>query len=138
MKNQAKLKNLGLEGAERYYYLKYPKYNRGCPGYPDLPGYPSFGTATVCILPWGLSYARGVAFCNPKDQFNRRLGRAIALGRAVKALEHFCSSDSIPYGEPVSILIYRLDWEFLSCWNPVLTNFERKLFEGRTPKDGAI
>lgn len=29
----------------------------------------------------------GVAYCNPKDQFNKKTGRTIALGRALADLE---------------------------------------------------
>jgi hypothetical protein len=31
-----------------------------------------------------IEVARGVAECSPGDNFNRRLGREIALGRAIK------------------------------------------------------
>jgi hypothetical protein len=36
----------------------------------------------------GEHVSQGVAVCGPYDQFNRRLGRTIALGRALKALRN--------------------------------------------------
>ena len=84
MKNQAKLKSWGLEKNVRYYYLR---FGEGAVNVPD--GF--LGIATVCLI--GLDsvevmrYVRGVSFCNPKDQFVKKTGRNIALGRAVKAIE---------------------------------------------------
>lgn len=126
MKNQAKLKNLGLEGEERYYYLRYGQNSHGNA---------TRGTATICLVPIRLSlgepvFVRGVAFCNPRDQFNRKLGRAIALGRAIKAIENRQSKDPIPMNKPVSWALPT--WSFLSIWDASLTKFEQKMFEPRT------
>lgn len=47
---------------------------------------------TVCLMPHhfeagAVMWARGIAICNPKDQFCRRTGRAIAKKRAFDAAE---------------------------------------------------
>jgi hypothetical protein len=34
----------------------------------------------------GMPFARGVAICSDKDNFSKKIGRAIAKGRAMKAL----------------------------------------------------
>lgn len=46
--------------------------------------------ATVCLLvnPATGEWARGVAVCSDKDNFDSKIGRAIALGRAKKALDN--------------------------------------------------
>jgi len=133
MKNQAKLKNWGLK--EKYYYLRFGK---GAENVPD--GF--LGVATVCIMPGNLvpdafigdnsvegwHYVRGVSFCNPKDQFNKKTGRAIALGRAIKAIESHHSSDSIHRTTPVFILAQSQGWVYLSAWNIGLTEYEQRLF----------
>lgn len=122
MNNQTKLKNWGLEGEEKYYYLKYGE-NR-C-------GTASEGTATICVIPAGSYFVRGVAFCNPIDQFSRKKGRAIALGRAVKAIEKSCFSDPIPNRKPAWMLERMLGWTYFSCWDITLTSYEKKLFKER-------
>lgn len=48
------------------------------------------GLTTVLVerdTPHGLLSREGVAHCNPKDPFNRRLGLTIALNRLEKELE---------------------------------------------------
>ena len=123
MKNQAKLKELELEGKERYYYLK---FGTGASNVPD--GF--LGRATVCLIPVpacdGNAIVRGIAFCSPKDQFDKKLGRNIALGRAIKALEEGFDTEPVPYKTEARILI---NWgkSFLSAFNPELTDYEKKL-----------
>jgi hypothetical protein len=54
------------------------------------------GRITVCVINLNLkSCARGVAICSPRDQFVKKIGRAIALGRAFKALETKQSDEPI-------------------------------------------
>ena len=43
---------------------------------------------TVCLLRRGEQLARGVAICSGSDNPCKRIGRAIAKGRAIKALVH--------------------------------------------------
>ena len=127
MKNQAKLKEWGLEGTERYYYLRFGK---GAVKVPD--GF--LGVATVCLIPFracdddNMGYVRGISFCNPKDQFIKKKGRAIALGRAIKAYEAGESSEPIPYENPAWVLRTQETTFFFSEFNPELTAYEQRLF----------
>lgn len=125
MKNQAKLKQMGLDKGVRYYYLK---FGVGATNVPD--GY--LGVATICLIPVpacdGNAIVRGIAFCSPLDQFNKKLGRNIALGRAIKALEEGDSSEAIPYKTPAGIL-KKQGMSFLSEFNPELTEYEKKLMD---------
>jgi len=51
--------------------------------------YSDHSRATVCLVTVdGTVIARGVALCSPKDVFLKAKGRAIALGRALKATHH--------------------------------------------------
>lgn len=125
MDNQAKMKNWGLEGGEKFYYLKYGE---------NRHGHAILGTATVCVIPVfatveGTHYVRGVAFCNPTDQFARKVGRAIALGRAVKAIEAQQFTEPIPESKPACILTRMLGWSYFSCWDITLTDNEQRLFK---------
>ncbi len=132
---QTKLRNWGLEGKEKYYYLRYGESNHGIA---------TGGTATVCIIPidnpkaiFGTVYTRGVSFCNPTNQFCHIIGRSYALGRAIKAKEIYRDSDPIPAKTPAGILTYIKGWEFLSVWDATLTPWiEEKLFKGA--KEGVV
>jgi len=118
--NQTKLRNWELEGKEKYYYHKFGE---------NCHGNAVQGTATVCVIPVKGVYARGVAFCNPVDQFNRKLGRAIALGRAVKAIENHAGGDLIKARTPAWILYKTLGWICFSAFEVTLTDYEKKLFK---------
>ena len=72
----------------------------------------------------GNTVLRGIAYCSPLDQFNKKLGRNIALGRAVKALEEGDSSEAIPAKTPAGILTNNQGMSFLSEFNPKLTEYE--------------
>jgi hypothetical protein len=124
VKNEEKLAALGFEGDFRFYYLNFAH----------------LGRATVCVLrmykkflePGEIShyiFARGVAFCNPRDQFARKLGRAIALGRLTKAVETRATSEGIPMRTPAGILNRLRGWTHLSEWGAHPTNYEKELFE---------
>jgi len=119
MKNQAKLKNMGLDKEVRYYYMR---FGEGADNAPD--GY--LGVATVCLLKCGGMVHRGIAFCSPLDQFNKKLGRNIALGRAIKAMEWRCCGEAIPQKTPAGIL-KKHNFDYLSTFNAGLTEYERKL-----------
>jgi hypothetical protein len=42
---------------------------------------------TVCVIPAGRGrFVRGIAICSPRDQFSKKIGRAIAFGRAQKTV----------------------------------------------------
>lgn len=121
MRNQVKLKKAGVEDEVRYYYLR---FGQGAENVPD--GY--LGVATICLVPFGGVICRGIAFCSPPDQFKKRLGRNIALGRAIKAFCNACSSERIPEGTSAGVLKYRF-MDFLSTYSPKLTNYEQRLME---------
>lgn len=86
---------------------------------------------TVVLLQQGHYIARGVAICNSHskdgDQFNKKLGRAIALGRAQKALRQrkSCRKNLIVN----NVAKWNVPEEFNSkCeFNPILTPFEWSL-----------
>lgn len=136
MKNQAKLNLLKNtfateesiqegydEVTERYYYLKFGEI---------LNGRPSGGVATICLLQVGEVTHRGIAFCSPLDQFARKVGRNIALGRAIRAMECECSSLPIPLNTPARVLA-TTGWAHvlthLSAFNAGLTEYEQKIME---------
>jgi hypothetical protein len=126
MKNEAKLKQWGLAGKERYYYLKFFQDSKEVGGRPH-------GVATVCLIGQdsveGWHYVRGVAFCSPKDQFVKKTGRAIALGRAVRAIEKRSFNDPIHKTTPAVILAEQFGWAYLSQWNVSLTEYELNPFK---------
>jgi len=57
-------------------------------------------TTTICLLINEMEFgyqivARGIAICSPRDQFSRKVGRAKALGMALRAITHRRSSGDI-------------------------------------------
>ncbi len=91
------------------------------------------GVATVCLVQWQKQgppsppygwITRGVAFCAAGDQFVKRLGRDIALGRAIKAYER---GDGDPISIPTYILASINGWDWLATINPTLTDVEKRL-----------
>ncbi len=114
MKNKAKLKQMGLEGKDRYYYHRFWP--------PEKPG----GIATICVIQTTERiYVRGISCCNclAGDQFNKHYGRTLALGRAVKAMEKRESTEPIPTNLPVTMLSLA-GWKFLSDFDVVPTTHE--------------
>lgn len=119
MKNQAKLKALETVGGEvKYYYLRFGEVENGRP---------ADGIATICLLKNGGLVHRGIAFCSPLDQFNKKLGRNLALGRAIKAMEKREHSDVISLSTPAGILRRQPGFYYLSTFNAYLTEYEKKL-----------
>ncbi len=101
------------------------------------------GKITVCLLRHGthpvLILSRGVAICSPSDQFIKRIGRARALGMALRAFKHKES-----WGEIVPLLrrsrkhpIWQLyhKWGDRSTYEPTLTSWERTLIDKIILKD---
>ncbi|KKM11312.1 hypothetical protein LCGC14_1720980 [marine sediment metagenome] len=118
MKNQAKLKALETVGGEvKYYYMKFGEVKHGRP---------AGGIATICLLRNGGLVHRGIAFCSPLDQFIRKEGRNIALGRAIKAMECNSCSEPIPRRTPAIVLI-QPGIHYLSTFSAYLTEYEKKL-----------
>jgi len=61
---------------------------------------------TVCVMESdvGNPIVQGVALCSWKDNPRKATGRAIARGRALKALYHLESNDRILRDEAISVL----------------------------------
>lgn len=69
------------DGPTPYYLRRYTKQLDGT-FEPDPRG----GITTCELVEDGEVIARGIAYCSPKDNFNKSIGRAIAEGRARKSL----------------------------------------------------
>jgi len=105
---------------EKYYYLRNTK---------NEP------VVTVCILKEEAKFARGVAVCSDKDISCKRIGRAIAKGRAKKAFRESGSSALVRRGiardilHSVGISSY---WNsYKSHYLPHLSGFETNLWEDK-------
>lgn len=119
MRNEQKLKDLGIEHNVLYYHGGAHGDDKTIMS-TDNHGF----NWTICLLidlhgPTGKIY-RGISLCNPKDQFNKKLGRAIALGRAIQAMEKLHSSSKMP-----AVPLY-LDscLKYLSTYDATLTEWE--------------
>ncbi len=101
------------------------------------PYYYRDGHSTICLLLKAESdeaVARGIAICSPRDAYVKRVGRAKALGRAVKALVRCENTEPI---EPERFVmdtdfmgaVGRLYKEFMfkSIRSPLLTSKECEL-----------
>ena len=86
---------------------------------------------TVCLLrDSDLKVYQGVAICSPKDNPNKKTGKAIAFGRAKQAAENKKDSGDIFRQEAYEILSKVNDFNFYlfkSSCDPVLTQHETKL-----------
>ena len=59
----------------------------------NTPKLNNTSVVTVCEIYQNLRrpyVAIGHAFCNKKDQFNKRIGRSIAKNRAIRSLNFYC------------------------------------------------
>jgi hypothetical protein len=124
MDNITKLEVYGVDLKKdiRFYYRRISNHQYSC------------ATVTICVikLPWQIdahdAYARGLAICSPQDQFNKKQGRNIALGRAVAAIEKKMSFGVID----VPFLIpEEFEDAFMSTYGPpsFLTEYERAMFK---------
>ena len=99
--------------------------------------------STICLISENGWLARGVAICSDRDNFNRKVGRAIAMGRAAKALKNMESSDEINIGldrDPYLSILMKLPpgiEKFKTCYDPFLTDHETKLI-GATKRCGNL
>ncbi len=94
---------------------------------------------TVCLLNKEDQVARGIAICAPKDNFSKSMGRMFARNRAIKALLTKKTSDPVFRDEAIYNIDSEFDLvhyynddidsvtEFKSMFNPVLTDFEKRL-----------
>lgn len=82
---------------------------------------------SVVILKEGDAVARGVAICSIKDNFNKKLGRSIAMGRAIKAMltQDSCKNNAIRR----AMVAKEVPAEFKNkcSFMPQLTEYEEKL-----------
>lgn len=115
MKTSDKLKRLCIDEEKdiRFYYIQ--GFGPSCVVGGRTTTCIIKGRITICLIkstyPWPAPhplYARGIAVCSPRDQFVKKMGRTIALGRAVKALENRYSSDPIE-SHLGKILTYQYD-----------------------------
>ncbi len=84
--------------------------------------------------------ARGVSICSYRDQFIKKIGRAKAMGRAIKAYKNRQSSDPIRFD-------WCPDWSWLassaekfkykSNYNPIPSMQERELLSYRGSSSGS-
>ena len=88
---------------------------------------------TVCILRNSIGeIARGVAICSRLDNPNKKIGKAIARGRAEKAMNQEKSTDVIDRSEARNIMGFCLTNYHnqiirKSAYNPALIDIERKI-----------
>jgi len=79
---------------------------------------------TSCLLLRGKEIAaRGVAICSPADCFNKKRGRNIALGRAMKAYEKMILSDRMmarefSYGTNEALCDAAFEFKYKSEYRP--------------------
>ena len=66
---------------------------------PESPQSSTSGVLSVCLIRISNTepalFARGISFCVPGDQFNKKAGRDAALGRAIQAIEKKQDSNPI-------------------------------------------
>lgn len=122
MKNQDKIKQRGLGASIRFYHVKEDDTYGG-----KTLGERGLKACTVCLIK-GFSldnkpaiFVRGLALCSQQDQFVKRQGKAIALGRAIQAIENELTVEAQVGSSVIAV----------SCYNATLTEFEKKLFKER-------
>ena len=108
----------------KYYYIR-----DNIKSDPDGLGRPII---TVCLIEDHDIIARGLAICSDLDQPCKKVGRAIALGRACYALASTKSGlevkrKKLPWLNIVLLNTFGVG-SLKSCFNPSLTPYERKLF----------
>lgn len=130
MDNIKKLEVYGIDFKNniKFYYRKMKETN---PEYPFKRG--AIVTACVIKLPWytdgNNTFARGIAICTPNDQFNRKLGRNIAMGRAVAAIEKKTSFNVIDVPFLIPEEFSRIILFSMYGTVEILTEFECSLFK---------
>ncbi len=87
------------------------------------------GVMTNCIIRVGEVIVKGIAWCDPRDQFRRKTGRDKALGHAIQAIEHQKSVNPATKNMRVIIDPVREIPKFLSNWNIEPNDMERRLVE---------
>lgn len=135
---------------------------------PDKDGNPTCGVASVCViripnpkavaaqaaekehripddldlLPMDADlppiYVRGLSFCVPQDQFNKKEGRTAALGRAIQAVEKKTFSNPIVRRAKALLENWpaTASFTFYSDYNATLTPREKALFNVSMENNG--
>jgi hypothetical protein len=105
---------------EKYYYFRERKTNK-----------PSI---TVCLIIVQGDIARGVAICSTHDNAEKKFGRKLARGRAIKAIVNRIHSCKVfryagyhALYKCVPCTRSRKLMGFKSMFNPELTDFEKKM-----------
>lgn len=134
--NEEKIKAWDLK--IRYYYIPFGAIDK-------KSGKPTNGKATIAIVQVKADvldettefvvgefvYARGIAFCSPRDQFCRKTGRDKALGRAIKALGTLETTERVSKTSAAVVLRenHYPKFLYLTEFNAALTDYEKVLFE---------
>jgi hypothetical protein len=93
---------------------------------------------TVCLLKVGEQTSRGIAICGGYDQPNKKIGRAIAKGRAFKAMFDSRSSCRVRSAFVQGMKErWKTDYLYKAVYMPALTDFEYKLLFGVTQEEMA-
>jgi len=110
-----KLVGLGVDENPQFYYL---------------------GNVTVCLLRSNDKVvSRGVSVCSELDKFVKNVGRAKALGRAIRALENKRNDEPISHVDRFNGRLsgspYLEDAQYAfgykSLYNPSLTDYEKEV-----------
>ena len=89
---------------------------------------------TVCILEdEDGEVAKGIAICSFKDMPNKKIGRAIAKGRALHSFENgtFGEIRREEAADVLNFVNYPQTSTFKGEFDPILSEFEEKLLEKR-------
>ncbi len=122
MKLEERLNELGIQRVQFYYE----------------------GEITVCLLfKDGETLSRGVTICSPLDNFVKRQGRNIALGRAIQAAVREETTGRVNIlkrkwydNTSPDLILARDTFVFKSCYYPILTSREQGIVENGAKRDG--
>jgi hypothetical protein len=89
-------------------FARYPRYPNG--GYTGITYWIIVGQDVK-----GPHAFIGKAICSPKDTFSKRIGRMIARGRALKAVENYIKPDK-PGVTVVTISIHSQSYRLVTGW----------------------
>ncbi len=95
------------------YYLRNPFPLEGDFGRPYA--------AVALLIKANQVVAKGLSICNTSDQFIKRVGRARALGLAIKACTRATNSNPVPKAWK--------EWKFMSAYLPELFPHEKEIMD---------
>ena len=93
---------------------------------------------TVCLLIEKNTMARGVAICSPKDNPKKKIGRAIAKGRALKGFTEGVTTHLVKRQEPMHVqksvgLMIPFQFKSYGSDNPWFPDHEAELLKKVLP-----